>query len=162
MNIQQKEKGFTIIEVVLVLAIAGLIFMMVFIALPSLQRSQRDASRKSDLSRVITQISNFSSANRGNLPTNWGTFTTQYLTTAGDTFIDPSGANSSDSDATTYAFSSNTGDLNGTFNSTDTQNVMYYAVGYTCDSGGAITASGSRKVAIRMYLEGGGVACQNN
>ncbi|MBQ3261101.1 type II secretion system protein, partial [Candidatus Saccharibacteria bacterium] len=33
MNINFK-KGFTIIEVVLVLAIAGLIFLMVFIALP--------------------------------------------------------------------------------------------------------------------------------
>lgn len=33
------KKGFTIIEVVLVLAIAGLIFLMVFLALPALQRS---------------------------------------------------------------------------------------------------------------------------
>ena len=41
----QKEKGFTIIEVVLVLAIAGLIFLMVFIALPALQSSQRDTAR---------------------------------------------------------------------------------------------------------------------
>ncbi|MBP6924997.1 type II secretion system protein [Candidatus Saccharibacteria bacterium] len=32
----QTKKGFTIIEVVLVLAIAGLIFLMVFIALPAL------------------------------------------------------------------------------------------------------------------------------
>ncbi len=37
MNAQQTEnkKGFTIIEVVLVLAIAALIFLMVFIALPA-------------------------------------------------------------------------------------------------------------------------------
>ena len=41
MNIR-KQQGFTIIEVVLVLAIAGLIFLMVFIALPTLQRNQRD------------------------------------------------------------------------------------------------------------------------
>lgn len=40
------KKGFTIIEVVLVLAVAGLIFLMVFIALPALQRSQRDSQRK--------------------------------------------------------------------------------------------------------------------
>ena len=36
----KKNKGFTIIEVVLVLAIAGLIFAMVFIALPSMQRGR--------------------------------------------------------------------------------------------------------------------------
>ena len=44
--------GFTIIEVVLVLAIAGLIFLMVFIAFPALQRSQRDTQRRNDLSKV--------------------------------------------------------------------------------------------------------------
>lgn len=163
MNIQRKEKGFTIIEVVLVLAIAGLIFMMVFIALPALQRSQRDTSRKSDLSRVITAISNYTSSNRGELPTNWTTFTTQYLATAGDTFIDPSGTNTSqDPNLKTYIFSSNPGDMLGTFDIASTQNVIYYAKGYTCDTGGAVVTSGNRMIAVRMYLEGGGVSCQNN
>ena len=43
---QNSKSGFTIIEVVLVLAVAGLIFLMVFVALPALQRNQRDAQRK--------------------------------------------------------------------------------------------------------------------
>ncbi len=51
-----KKPGFTIIEVVLVLAIAGLIFLMVFIALPALQRSQRDSQRKNDMSRLADAI----------------------------------------------------------------------------------------------------------
>ena len=50
MTKKDNKKGFTIIEVVLVLAIAGLIFAMVFIALPALQRSQHDQSRKNDRS----------------------------------------------------------------------------------------------------------------
>ncbi len=50
------KKGFTIIEVVLVLAIAGLIFLMVFVALPALQRSQRDTQRRNDMSRVDTAL----------------------------------------------------------------------------------------------------------
>ena len=54
-NINSKE-GFTIIEVVLVLAIAGLIFLMVFVALPALQRSQRDTARRNDMSRVDTSL----------------------------------------------------------------------------------------------------------
>lgn len=54
-NINSKE-GFTIIEVVLVLAIAGLIFLMVFVALPALQRSQRDTQRRNDMSRVDTSL----------------------------------------------------------------------------------------------------------
>ncbi len=65
---QAKTKGFTIIEVVLVLAIAGLIFMMVFIALPALQRSQRDTARKSEVSTVLAQITSYQSNNRGNSP----------------------------------------------------------------------------------------------
>lgn len=62
------KKGFTIIEVVLVLAIAGLIFMMVFIALPALQRSQRDTQRSSDISRVSTAINQYQQSNKGRIP----------------------------------------------------------------------------------------------
>ena len=60
--------GFTIIEVVLVLAIAGLIFLMVFIALPALQRSQRDTQRRNDLARISTGINNYQTNNNGKLP----------------------------------------------------------------------------------------------
>ncbi len=91
-----KTKGFTIIEVVLVLAIAGLIFMMVFIALPALQKSQRDTQRKNDLSRIMTQITTYSSSNRGLIPTDLS-FVKNYLggpstTTgvAGADYLDPS------------------------------------------------------------------------
>lgn len=168
MNVQRKEKGFTIIEVVLVLAIAGLIFLMVFIALPALQRSQRDTQRKQDLSRALTAVSSYTSANRGSLPANstaaWTVFLTQYLTpTSSDTFVDPLGANTSQqSTQTTYLFTPTTTGLTGTFNSTSNQNVIYFAEGYTCGSGGAITKAGTRTVALLMYLEGGGITCVNS
>lgn len=73
-NINSKQ-GFTIIEVVLVLAIAGLIFLMVFVALPALQRSQRDTARRNDLARVDTSLVQYQTNNQGtnngsNLPTN--------------------------------------------------------------------------------------------
>ncbi len=64
----KKRNAFTIIEVVLVLAIAGLIFLMVFIALPALQRSQRNAQRRQDLSRISSAIIEYASNNSGNLP----------------------------------------------------------------------------------------------
>lgn len=70
MTRNQNKPGFTIIEVVLVLAIAGLIFLMVFIALPALQRGQRDDARKRDVSLIATAVTNFSSANRGRMPSN--------------------------------------------------------------------------------------------
>lgn len=62
------RRGFTIIEVVLVLAIAGLIFLMVFLALPALQRSQRDTERRNKLGEFKTQITQYQSNNRGRVP----------------------------------------------------------------------------------------------
>ena len=67
-NINSKQ-GFTIIEVVLVLAIAGLIFLMVFVALPALQRSQRDTQRRNDMSRVDTSLVQYQT-NHSNQPIN--------------------------------------------------------------------------------------------
>lgn len=60
--------GFTIIEVVLVLAIAGLIFLMVFIALPQLQRAQRDTQRREDMGRLASAVTQFQTNNNGNIP----------------------------------------------------------------------------------------------
>ncbi len=61
------KQGFTIIEVVLVLAIAGLIFLMVFIAWPALQRSQRDTQRRNDYAMLSTAVSNFITNNGGKI-----------------------------------------------------------------------------------------------
>lgn len=68
-NINLKTKGFTIIEVVLVLAIAGLIIAAVFIAVPGLQAGQRDTARKNDVSAVLSQVSTYASNNNGSFPT---------------------------------------------------------------------------------------------
>lgn len=65
-NIKHKQ-GFTIIEVVLVLAIAGLIFLMVFIALPALQRSQRNTQRRDDYSMLVTAVNSYMASNNGKL-----------------------------------------------------------------------------------------------
>ncbi len=65
----KKLNGFTIIEVVLVLAIAGLIFLMVFIGLPALQRSQRDRQRKNDAAIIAAAVRTYMSHNGGKPPT---------------------------------------------------------------------------------------------
>lgn len=92
---KNNKKGFTIIEVVLVLAIAGLIFLMVFLALPALQRSQRDTQRKNDASRLRAAVTDYTSNNRGKLPWTGTTlerdFISKYITTNNTTtFNDPS------------------------------------------------------------------------
>lgn len=165
MKIHRKEKGFTIIEVVLVLAIAGLIFLMVFIALPALERSQRDTQRKNDLARLETALTNYTSNNRGALPTNWTSFESQYLLTNGDSFVDPSGPTSAQGSVVSYVLTQNTNQLTGSLSfSSATQNVIYVSPGYVCSPTDStnVLAGGARKVAFRMILEGGGVDCINN
>lgn len=69
MNVQQNtKKGFTIIEVVLVLAIAALIFLMIFIALPALQRGQKNNARKNDVGVVVSGIGAYRTNNSGAMP----------------------------------------------------------------------------------------------
>lgn len=64
----ERNKGFTILEVVLVLAIAGMIFLMVFIALPQMRRSQRDAERRDDMMLFVEAVKKYQTNNRGILP----------------------------------------------------------------------------------------------
>ena len=49
---QNSQEGFTIIEVLIVLAIAGLIILIVFLAVPALQRNSRNTQRNNDASIV--------------------------------------------------------------------------------------------------------------
>ncbi len=84
---RKSKRGFTIIEVVLTLAIGGLIFLTVFIALPSLQRSQRNTQRRNDMDRVMTAIVNYQKNNRGKIPF---TTTGQYDTNFVKRYIDSS------------------------------------------------------------------------
>lgn len=53
------SKGFTLIEVVLVLAIGGLIFLLAFLAFQQTSRNRRDTQRRSDAGRVIAELQNY-------------------------------------------------------------------------------------------------------
>lgn len=64
----RNKKGFTIVEVSLVLAIAGLIFLMAFIAVPSLQTQRRDTQRREDVTKVVKLITDYQANHRGALP----------------------------------------------------------------------------------------------
>src|SRR5580700_1887745 len=77
---RSESKGFTIIEVMIVLAIAGLIMLIVFLAVPALQRTARNTQRKSDASAVASAIANFTSDNGGALPTADGYINTDTTT----------------------------------------------------------------------------------
>lgn len=65
-KLRNKNEGFTIIEVLIVLAIAGLIMLIVFLAVPALQRNSRNNQRRNDASRVAAAVTECMS-NRNNL-----------------------------------------------------------------------------------------------
>jgi len=65
----KKNQGFTIIEVMIVLAIAGLILLIVFLAVPALQRNARNTSIKNDASAIAAAVTEYESNNSGTTPT---------------------------------------------------------------------------------------------
>jgi prepilin-type N-terminal cleavage/methylation domain-containing protein len=81
-QLTRKQQGFTIIEVMIVLAIAALILLAVFLAIPNLQRSSRNSGRKADAGRIGTSATNFRANNNGLSPATAGDATT-ILTDAG-------------------------------------------------------------------------------
>jgi prepilin-type N-terminal cleavage/methylation domain-containing protein len=66
---KSNSEGFTIIEIMIVLVIAGLILLIVFLAVPALQRSARNTSRKADASALAASVSEFINNNNGVVPT---------------------------------------------------------------------------------------------
>ena len=168
-NIKSKS-GFTIIEVVLVLAIAGLIFLMVFIAFPGLQRSQKDTQRRNDLANLATRIIDYQTNNRNQVPTDqteWNNFQSHYFRTS--EYTDP--------DGNEYRLKYE-GDIasNGTATAPETEfkaiddsnnpGTKYHEVHVythaTCDGEKAVYDASPRKVAFLYMLEAGNVYCGNN
>ena len=165
----KNKKGFTIIEVVLVLAIAGLIFLMVFIALPALQRSQRNTQRADDMARIKTAVNQYQANNSGRLPfsssdnTTWGfdsNFVKRYIDSTCGTGQSPtcSGKEFKDPDGNNYKFSN----LTGTSVSGTTLNyTIYVKLGAKCGTteGQPVNTSGKRDYAMYYIMEGGQIRC---
>lgn len=159
-----KEGGFTIIEVLIVLAVAGLIMAIVLIAIPQLQRNQRNTSRRDIAGRIKTEIDAFSGNNNGNIPVqnaantagNFGnttatqtlSFTGRYLT--GVNINDPS---------TGTPVASNV--AAGAVPATPAVGTIYYRTGQIC-AGEVMAAGNARNYAVIMGLEGGAGYCLDN
>jgi prepilin-type N-terminal cleavage/methylation domain-containing protein len=63
-----KNQGFTIIEVMIVLAIAALILLIVLLAVPALQKTSRNTQRRNDVSAIGSALANLVNDNNGTLP----------------------------------------------------------------------------------------------
>ncbi len=65
---RHKQLGFTVVEVMIVLAVASLILAIVFMAVPQLQRSQRNADRKNIALRLKAELEAFQANKQGVYP----------------------------------------------------------------------------------------------
>lgn len=180
------KTGFTIIEVSLVLGIAGLIFLMVFVALPTLQRQARNTSRQEDITDLVTAIKKYQTNNRGALPgavadsgaivynesstasaNTWTGFLRDYMNNG---FVDPATgdsytlrvencvANGKDQPCTNIAdYVSNDFETNNF-----TMLVVKQAKCAGDESKGALMTSSPRKFAVLYRLEGSGLYCANS
>lgn len=155
MKQHSKQKGFTIIEVVLVLAIAALIFLVVFLAVPALQRSQRDTQRRSDMGRLQTAITNYAGNHQGTLPTVDAAFATKYLNASGDKWEDPKVG------AYVLTNVAAPGIPLATLWSDTASNVNYRA-GVKCNTNGSTAPGGARQFAIQIVLESNDLYCVSN
>ena len=177
-NNVKNKRGFTIIEVVLVLAIAGLIFLMVFIALPALQRSQRNTQRRDDYSMLVTAVNNYMASNNGKLSNllkkgtaakdpNKELDPKQWINTSGE---DPNGNQYQLTAISWGKYKDNpqtTGDLETTAQSGGSP--VYIIIKANCkgpsdskNNPQPMEDNAARAFAVYGYLEGGSVFCQDS
>lgn len=184
---EKSKKGFTIIEVALVLAIAGLIFLMVFIALPALQRQQRDTARQEDINALVAAIKKYQSNNRGALPggsdrlpltgvtydinyngennkTTWKGFLRNYMD---EGFVDPAGESyslqvaecgGSKADEVCTVYSR----MADVTNNKTVDYKLYIIQSAKCagdEAKGALKTSNPRRIAVLYRLENNGLFC---
>lgn len=151
-KIKKRDDGFTIIEVLIVLAIAGLIMLIVFLAVPALQRSSRNTQRKNDVSNTLSAINTYTNNNGGTLPGSQANLNTAlqeaklgYYTAANVYYATTPVATVSTSSTATSATVLTTEDV-------------IVIPGYTCSNGqtGVPTQGATRSIALQYAVEVGG------
>lgn len=156
-KIRSNKAGFTLIEVVLVLAIGGLIFLLAFIAFGQATKNRRDTQRRSAAARVVSEIENAKGDSNGTTfssAATLGTFTQDYLggtsSATGGSFTDNN---------ITYTFNYGTSSpatavTSSTAYLTTQQNTK-------CSGNSLVAGSGSGDYGVLVKLEKG-TACRDN
>ena len=140
-----KKGGFTLIETVMVLAIAGLILVVVFLAVGGAQRANRDTQRVNEAGQIAAAMEAYARDHDGAYPLAVGG------TIVGTTYF----ANIKDV---------STGDVPkySVDNVLRADQPEHFAAGYKCGSTGIILGS-SHTYAISYWSEQGGAAvCKDN
>ncbi len=148
---KKTEKGFTIIEVALVLAIGALIFLVVFLAVPALQRNQRNDARKRDISNVVEAVTDYNSNNPGKALPSGQQYDVkktknQMQNAKLNKYIDTL------SNTTDTVVSKSDGKTQSTLQNASTSEI-WIQVGYRCDGLSAITKAAARQAAVLGVME---------
>jgi prepilin-type N-terminal cleavage/methylation domain-containing protein len=163
-KVNKNQTGFTLIEVVLVLAIGGLIFLLAFLAFQQVATNRKDSQRRADAARIVAELENqyvntkaypansaFAAAanvcNPGSTVTSFRYFFATYLCNAGS-FKSPTGSN-----YTTQA-------PVASVSSITIVDGIYYQTNSKCSNGGETEVS-LGNVAVQIKLEKG-VVCRDN
>lgn len=157
----KKEKGFTIIEVLIVLAIAGLILLVVFLAVPALQRNARNTQRTTDVGNILSAVNEYVGNNNGQLPADGGTGGSGSSLTIGASGSNTVPVNLGYYGAANVAITNNSASNLTNANNTDTVRVVKGAI---CDSAAignaTVTGASSRSVVALYTLENGSKQCR--
>lgn len=140
-KLKNNQSGFSIVEVMIVLAIAGLIILVVFLAVPALNRNSRNSATRQTVSSIAGLVGESRSANQGkNIATIAIANGTATVTTAAGTPVTAT----VDASFTKAAAGNAAPAAPGTLN---------YSIGNKCTGVGAGIKASARSVALLYLLE---------
>lgn len=144
-----KNKGFTIIEVLIVLAIIAVMMLAVFLAVPALNRNSRNNAIESDAQIILGAVGDFRGANNGANPGANGITNTNGLLVVTNSSI--AGVNPVENrvKGNTVVAPSNT------MPGVNEIGRVNYAIGFKCASPTAIGGTNPRSVAVMYRTETG-------
>ena len=140
-RLRNKEQGFTLIEVVIVLAIAAGLILVVLLAVGGAQRSSRDTQRQTNVGNLASAIENYASNNNNVYPT--AVLAASYTTNIKDPLT-----------GVVPVYASTTATVVSPVN---------YSSGFICGASGAMAAGTPRQWAISYWSEvAGAPTCRDN
>lgn len=154
---KRKTSGFTIIEVMIVLAIAGLIMLIVFLAVPALQRNAHNTSIKNDVAGILGIMNEYTNNNGGAVPAAQATVISGTTATVG-TNCATAGSNCA---TTRVGFVTAASIVTSIPPSAPALGTVDIVTGATCNGNTPTTTGATTRNYIAYYtLEGGAVQCQ--
>lgn len=162
------SKGFTLIEVVLAIAIGALIFLLAFVAFRNAQVNRRDSQRRSDVDKIAAEINNYASDHNGNVPSKTAFFdsaSSGFLKSYVNTLTDPS------DNSTTYVTINVTNSNGTTTDNASDLKTTFGSINYASRTGagtesplacdGTTTLTAKNSYVVKMRLEKG-IACRDS